>query len=361
MNVLHICDYAAPYKGNFILELEAVNSALKAQGGKNIYAFTDRNIARKNKWPEELKESSPVYIYKSSPKEEIALFKRIIRDENIDIIQAHFTDMKTDLLINIATLGKKVKKFKHYRSSFGIWGKKKIAVAKQVYKNWEFICITPATSEECSANVPNSKNYIVLNPIAFKRLDKKETLDKKDIIGEENGTLCFMLGYDYKLKGIDLAAKAISELREQGENIHLGVAVSSKKEKMIADITEDYGCVPSWLHLLDPREDIASYYSVADICLSPSRSEGACSAIIEEAYCGKIVVASDCPGQKSYAEENLEFLWFENKNTESLKEKIKEAVILKDNTALIERNKKSAIKNYSLENYPEKILKIYNS
>lgn len=360
MNVLHICDFASPISGNFMAELNSVDSVLRKDGtGKNIYVLTDRNLERKNKWVDELKKEHPVYIYEKNPLKKIRLFRKLIKTEKADIIHVHFTDMKTDICIRFAALGKKVSVVKHYRSGYGHFSRAKINIGRLVYKKWMFICISPAMIEECGFNYPMCKSRLVLNPIAFERLDSYENLTKKDIIGSDDGILCFMLGYNYKLKGIDIAAEAVSGLREKF-NACLAVCVTTNIEKITEELKNQFGGeMPDWIKLLPPRKDIASYYRAADVCLSPSRSEGACSAIVEEAYCGKPVAASNCPGQFSYINGKLDILWFENRNPADLEVKIEEALKLKEDEKLIESNKENAVKYYGLDTYTKQITEIY--
>lgn len=97
------------------------------------------------------------------------------------------------------------------------------------------------------------------------------------------------------------------KLRDEGQNIYLAVCTASNTQTIAEQIRAQFGEFPEWLKLLPPRQDIASYYRAADIYIQASRSEGFCYAIVEAAYCGKTVVASDCLGMKSHAEKNLIF------------------------------------------------------
>lgn len=360
MNVLHICDYASPVRGNFVAELNSIDKALKSEtGGKNVYAFTDRNIKRKNEWINELKKEYPVYIYEENPLKKIKLFRKIIKDEKIDIIHIHFTNMKTDFCIRLAALGKKLKFIKHYRSAYGIFSPLKIFLGKIICKDMFFISVAEAMDEERKIDFPDCKSEVVLNPIEFGRIDNYEELNKKDITGADDSFLFVMLGYNYKLKGIDVAADAVSKLREKC-NAYLGIVVTTHRDEIIASLTEQFGGeFPEWIKILAPREDIASYYHAADVCVSPSRSEGSCTALIEEAHTGKVVVASDCAGQRTYVGDRLEILWFKNKDSDDLALKLEEAIGMTDNFAFAESNIKNTVKYYGLETYTEQIMKIY--
>lgn len=361
MNVLQICDFAPSFRGNFMEEMDAIDRALKQSGGTNIYAFPIRNIEYKNQWIEDLKKDYTVYIYGREPKEQLKTFRKIIKEQKPDIIHVHFTNMKTDMCVKAAAAGKGIKLVRHYRSSYGIWSGVKKTLANMVYKSWQYICISPAMAEECKLNLPKCKSSVILNPVCFDRLDAYENLTKKDIIGKDDGILCFMIGYNYRLKGIDLAADAVSKLREK-HDIYLAVCVAGHLEEIKEELRNQFGGeIPEWIKFLPPRNDIGSYYRTADICLSPSRSEGACTAAVEEAYSEKVVIASNCPGQFSYMNGLLDILWFENKNSDDLKEKIEQAITHIDDKELFKRNRENALRYYDLDVFAEKVNEIYKS
>ena len=50
MTVLHICNYAAVYRGNFIESLEALNRVISAEGGRNLYFLPERLWVIKTEW-----------------------------------------------------------------------------------------------------------------------------------------------------------------------------------------------------------------------------------------------------------------------------------------------------------------------
>lgn len=74
-----------------------------------LYAFPERMTERRNQWYFDLKKEVPAAIYKSSVKEKIRAFRKIIKETGLDTVHTHFTDMKTDMCVNIACLGLRVK------------------------------------------------------------------------------------------------------------------------------------------------------------------------------------------------------------------------------------------------------------
>lgn len=358
MNILHICDYAAAYRGNFIESLEVLNQKLKETGGKIVYAFPQRIKNREDHWYEKLSEHSPVYIYGDKPANKIKVFQKIIREQKIDIVHTHFTNNETDLCAKIACKSKKIIKIKNYESRYGVSGTKKRIAAKLIYKNWHAIAVSKSVDEEISKFNPFLSHRYINNAVYFKRLDTSSPIDKSSVFSDKSSINCFMLAYDYYLKGADIALKAISELREN-LNICLMISVPSNLDKIKEQITKQFGKIPNWVKLVPPRNDIAAYYNISDVFLSPSRREGFCYAIVEAAYCKNIVIASDCDGQLCHAQKNLDILWFKNEDSESLKESIREAISLINNNELKEKNKALAAKNYNIDSWASSVVKAY--
>lgn len=356
MNILHICDYAAAYRGNFIESLDLLDKKLKESGDKIIYAFPQRIKSRDDRWFERLAQHSPVYYYDPAFFKQIKTFKKILNEQNIDIVHTHFTDNATDLCVKLACGSKNIIKVKNYESRYGISGTVKKIAAKLIYKNWHAIGVSRSVDEEISAFNPFLSHRYINNAVYFKRLDSFAPIE--DISFADGSIVCFMLAYNYLLKGADLALDAISKLRDKYD-IYLMVSVPSNLEKIKEQIIKQFGEIPEWVKLVPPRNDIAAYYNISDIFLSPSRREGFCYAIVEAAYCKTTVIASDCEGQLCHAAQNLDILWFKNKDADSLKKSIEKAIPLIDDESLKEKNKNLAVKNYDIGKWVNSVIEAY--
>ena len=359
MKVLQICDFAAKYRGNFIESLDYLEKNFFDENDLMVYAFPSRMLKRNNAWFDEFRTQKKAEIYSSDYRSMISNFRRIVIENKIELIHTHFTDIKTDMCINLACRGLKVKKIKHYRSSFGTWNRIKLFVSDICYDKWSaVVCVSPFIGEEAGHNIRKAKSIVINDAVYLPRLDECERLYRKSYGISDDSILCFMIGYDYRLKGIDLACEAVAELRKS-KNICLAICIASNKDKIESEIAGQFGGMPEYIKLLDPRQDIASYYNMADIYIQASRSEGFCYAIIEAAYCGKVVVASDCPGMKSHAENNLSVLWFKNGSAEDLKERINDACSFIGDGEFIENNRRSSVEKYGIKSYSEKIYGLY--
>ena len=97
-NVLHICDFSAPYRGNFI---DSIESLEKYQIGiKNHYLFPARARQTSAKdWIEGLnKKETVAYIQEEKLFDVITQFLHIIKKHKINRIIRHFSDKRIDMM-----------------------------------------------------------------------------------------------------------------------------------------------------------------------------------------------------------------------------------------------------------------------
>jgi glycosyltransferase involved in cell wall biosynthesis len=139
------------------------------------------------------------------------------------------------------------------------------------------------------------------------------------------------------------------------------ICAAINSDKIKESVTNILGVFPDWVKIVPPRNDIASYFKMADIFLSPSREEGFCNSLIEAAYLKKVIVASDCKGQKR-GNEVPNVFWFRNGDLEDFIAKLAEAV--EKNLLYIkelEETKKAVIKKYDMTTWADSIVEIYNA
>ena len=97
--VLHICDYAASYRGNFIDSLESLETY--HDDVENFYLFPLRaQKTRAKEWIDNLNQNGvKAYIQKDNIFKNFALLSQIIKKHKINRIVRHFADPKIDILI----------------------------------------------------------------------------------------------------------------------------------------------------------------------------------------------------------------------------------------------------------------------
>lgn len=360
MRVLELCDYAAKYKGNVIESYEYLSRKCFGADDLMVYAFPQRILPRRDLWYDDFSRESKTAVYSDGFIKKVLDIRRVVKKNRLDIVHTRFTDLKTDFAVNIACIGLGVKKIKHYCTSFGKWGGIKKIAADLCYRKWSVISASDALSDEAFYNIDAQRKTVINNAVYFPRLDDYDVIKKTEIGFSENCVLYFMMGYDYTLKGIDLACEAVKNLREKFDAC-LAISVSSNVEKITRQITEQLGGFPEWIKILPPRQDIATYYRLGDVYVQASRSEGFCNAIIEAAYCERCVVSSDCEGITCHAREKMDFFWFKNGDASDLARSLEEAAFNKDNKSILEKNKISAIENYGVDALAEKLYNEYSA
>ena len=347
MNILQFADYGAPYEGNFIQSLTHLEN--KLSGDKTVYLFT--KVAQNQEWTKKLQN---VFFLRGNLFENIKIFRKIIKEEHIDIIHTHFSVLKYDLALKIARMtSKKTIYIRHMHMLYKPKGNFIFEKIKTVISNAdiEIACSDAAYDAMVSAgSIKKERLYMVPNGIAFERFDRYETLEK-------NSRHILMFGYNYAVKGVDLAIKAVEKLVSAGEDIRLNIVIAKNDQLIKKTIEENFNAVPGFVELLPPRNDIATYYKHSDLFLSASREESFCYAVREAAYCECPVVASDIPAHNDIPAD----FRFKSGDDLDLYKKLAFTINLKNKQEIIRTSKEFVIKKYSIESWSRQISDIYNT
>lgn len=316
-SVLHICDYAAPYRGNFIDSLESIEQY--HCNIKNYYLFPRRaqNNPDTLQWIAGLNSMDTVaYIQEANFLGNAWLLWHILRKQKICRIVRHFPDVKIDILVRLLYGDKKVIRFFHTRfmkSNSSV----KHFLKKLLWKNNKLVGVSEAIADELRDVFPEYFVTVVDNAINFRRLDAVEFF-------EHPNKLCLMMmGRDRETKGVDLAIKACEMLRPKYDFV-LRI-ISGRNPEMVREVIIDVlGEMVDWIEILPPNNNVGTYFVTNDIFLSPSRHEAFGYANVEAAYCENSVVLTRVGGQKQLHIEGA--YWVEPNSVEDLAEKIETAI-----------------------------------
>lgn len=285
--VLHICNYAAAYKGGFINSLEFLRKDIQKDGVEQVYLFPYRALSTNAKeWIEELRrDGATVYIQTDSFVKNISLLKRIVKTHKVRKIFRHFNDLYMDIIMRVFCPTIPVVRFFHcIYSASGVSHK----IRKMIYKNDIFVGVSQTVADDVSKKFSNRKVDILENSISFDRLSKIDPFERTEKIS------CLTMGYNCRVKGVDLTFEAFKRLNGKYD-VTLYVVVASHAEELEEEIKKHFGKQPEWLIVLPPTENIGTYFHNTDIFLSPSRSEGLPFSVFEAMYCGCLAIASDIP------------------------------------------------------------------
>ncbi len=292
LGVLHICDYAAAYKGGFINALEFLRKDIEKDGIKQIYLFPERaNRTNAKKWIEELRcDGAIVYVQSRSFIKNIFLLRQIIKKHNVKKIFRHFNDLKIDVIERVFCSSTPVVRF--FQCTYNASGFSH-RLRTLIYKKDVIVGVSKFVTDNALKAFPGRDIKTLPHALSFDRLNDVDSFPKQNKIS------CLAVGYNIKVKGVDLTFDAFRRVREK-RDVLLYVVVASHQEEFQAEIEKSFGNKPDWLTVLPPTEKIGTYYHNTDVILSPSRSEGALPFVVFEAMCcGSVAVVSDIPQQKT--------------------------------------------------------------
>lgn len=312
-------NYAAPYPGNLMRSIWALEKICVPHGLRFVYLFPEE--ARNLYWVQEMIQAgTPVYF--KPAKHSYAVWKAVVKKHKPLVIHSHFWTLHDCADIQrIKFFHRNIKIiFHHHCTYFPSNSRPRERIKRFLLKGDCHIACGESLCDDFRRL--GFSNYThAENAIDFSRLDSYEALDRASLHIRDDQPVFLMFGHHYKVKGVDIGIQAMKTLR-QTHDVILLLVVAGGMEKAIEQIHNQFGEIPDWLILLPPRDDVASYYHVADVFISPSRFEGFCYALPEAAYAGCRLIFSDIGGQ-THAKDIPNSLCFESENAEDLAQKMR--------------------------------------
>ena len=352
-------DYKAPYKGNFVNSIMFLDDELRKKDKEIIYIFPKATADMK--WIKEIKDNgSQIYFLSDKFLKDIRLIRKVMKKELINIVHIHFANYKYIAMFKLARGFKKNMKFithvhNHYKSKKNVIFEK---IMRAVKSTDLYIGVSNSVADDMIQKGFDKRNVVAVpNAIEFKRLDKYTIINKKDMDISSKKTL-LMFGFDYYRKGVDMVIKAIKDIHEEYD-ITLMISLSTNRNNVESRIIEEVGEIPSWVKIVDARDDIATYYNFADVFISASREEGFCYAAVEAAYCKSLLIASDIPGQNSLKIPYT--IQYSSNDIDDLKKSIIESLSIPEKkvSEIKEKQRQFVMEEYNLKKWSSKIINLY--
>lgn len=348
--VIFVCDYAANYAGNFIASLDNLAKQLDKMQKKVIFIFP--NGAKNKNWEISLSEFKVVYSDFNNDEVLLKSIKNEILSKDSVIIHNHFISSFFSVkLKTILSNNDKIIFHQHMAVNYGAKQMVKGIILRLFgFSNTIYIGVSPAVYNAVCREVGKNKARLVTNSLDLMRLQSSNTrMANKNIL---------IFGSDYKGKGVDLAIKAIQKghLESKVRLIVVTHTLDNAKEL----IKDEFGSIPRFIEVIKPSKNVEELYKNSFLFLSPSRLEAFGYSVIEAAYSGLKVIASDIPGQNTLKDvPNIR--WVDSENVQQLGSAILDAYQSpKENAEDIAKTKKVIEKNYSLDRWVKQIIKIYN-
>jgi len=353
MKILQVCAYAAPYEGNFMKSLFALEKVLVTKGFEVVYAFPEK--AKSIMWCQRLAQNHTIYYLPLSgarlyPATYI-LFKRIYQD-NPDIIIVHSHFELYDVPAT-AMAPKNIQIYWHLHDPVGCVVSKK----EKLLLYWQYrFCSKRAkllsVSQKhrdvvISMGFDSKRAFYVPNGIDTSRIELIR-INSRRIYYD-----FLLFGWDHLRKGVDLAVYAGSKI---SQHCLLGiVANESTWEHIHKDKYNGLTVIK-----INPVDNVNELYSCARCFMHISRGEGHSYALLEAIYAGLPVIASDIE-ENLFAKEFPTVLFVKSENINEIA--VKMLSVLKGEFCItmhdINYARKIIIDKYSLESWTNQIIDYY--
>lgn len=369
--IVFVCQYAAPYEGNFILSLKALESKLMEQfQAKAIYVFP--NNAKTQVWMMSFLKAHKVHFISSEPYESINELVRIFEDEHADLCHTHFDGYDIPVV-------KAAKIFQRKRGCLiqivwhlhnELWYQKNIL--KKFYQLYCFWRHYFYYAQNVSMIAVSS---VVLRFVhKYKHLYRHEVVIPNGIdvirlqIGSKHsnkvssGLFTFLaFGGRNITKRIDLLLEAGILLNKKRRG-HFKIILTEGTDTR--DIVSLFfkGKNPEWLKLVKQRDNIVELFEESSCFVSTSTAETFSYAIAEASIWGLPVIQSDIEGTLWNAGNPSSYL-FKSLDVGDLVSKMEyvmdlDSVKLKEACAISQQNN---LKSYTLDAWSDKIIQFYQT
>ncbi len=319
--VVLLCDYAAPYAGNFIPSLTALCDALQKKGVPSVLILPRK--AETLGWCALLRAEGRDVRFLSGNGffAELRLLGGVLREKKNAILHVHFGFFP--LARALCLLHRRVRLVLHYHSDFSAGRKptRTRRIKRALNKVFDALIgekrITRISVSDFSGvredgcisihNALVDKGRFCVDSktgVSFRCDDVTTQGDaclRESLRVKDDETLVMLFCWSPYVKGADVAARAMKRLNDAGETRFLLALVGGatcNEDQLRAFLQKNTpltGGEP-YLRCLPPTENVFSYYAAADIFLSASRSETFSYALSEALYAGCVCVSSNIDG-----------------------------------------------------------------
>ena len=357
-------DYCTPQSGNFVASIIALARRLREDGHKVLFVFPEER-----EWQEWIHREGFNVVCTGkenlSSEKQFQTLKDIVEQYNIELIHSHFGMFHHAIVYD----RKKIKQIKivlHDHMDFSIHP----GIVAQYFRMiiWSFIYsvkkirVISVMKRKHRSYWFLTKKWYVPNGLSMERnikvsMSREEC--RKKLGMRNNDKVVFMLGWDMKGKGLDIALKAVKECREKNPDICFGIIGVGNppsefaKEFISSETGIDYKS--EWIHFFESQEDMFAVHRAVDVYISSSRKGAFSYGLLEAISQNTPVVVSDIPGTRWAEEYDNSFFY----STENVCE-CSEAILAALKCGRCESNAREIVDKYGIDQWINEIIKIYD-
>ena len=187
--------------------------------------------------------------------------------------------------------------FKTYANPTVKGGKKREAEVKLCQEADQVVAVGPKLDDTCSHSYQKEKVFVLTPGIFSEFAGVNQATEERKVFH----VLVFGRGdsEDFELKGYDIAARAVAELKDEEHSVKLVfVGAPSEQEDQVEKELLERGISPRQLIVrsVKKRKELAQEFYGADLAIMPSRAEGFGLAALEALSAGLPVLVSGISG-----------------------------------------------------------------
>ena len=356
MNILQVSAYAAPYEGNFIKSLYALEKILQEKGHSVYYAFPEN--ASNLSWCNELMKRTKVFFLPLShariKPRTYKFLKHIVKKENIKIIHSHFE--LYDIACRYAAT-KDTRVFWHLHDPIN----KSTMPGRNIINRLQYSLFSTKTN---LLSVCDHYKDLVLS-FGYRGESAKTIVNGIDLsritypYSNTSRTYDFItFGWDFYRKGVDVILKVMNRLFKEGYSFKFLLNCNDSTNPYINEFFPEEK--PSWLDIGRPVDDVNMLFSDTVTFIQASRRETFSYAVCEAAYAGLDVISSDIYGLE-WAHSIPSVAFFESENEDQLYKLLKQRLDGNNSVSgmVIEQSREIIRKNYSINVWANRIINEY--
>lgn len=369
--IIHAASFPAPYGGNFIASLRALEAVCEQQGWTFVLALPA--VAAKMDWCAGLiADGCQVHFLpdNASVLRYSWALAGLALSTNAVLIHTHFSlyDVAAWAARCLLRLRRRqLRVIWHAHSDFPVrmtpirWAKDFLKY-RIMGRNVRIIAVSEHLRRQIieagfnAAAIQTVQNGIDLNRAVAATRSPAQVYEEFNIPPEKH--LLLLFGWEPTVKGVDVAMDAVERLIGLGLPIVLGVVGTADLREFVSRRTNDVP--PSWLYILPPTDNVANLYQAASVFISASRNEGFPYSICEAMANGLPVVLSDLPGVL-WAREASGAMFFPVGDSAALAAAIREVLDwnTEDREQRIVANKHLINTKFAVEAWVVRVLRLY--
>ena len=365
--ILIAAEYRAPKSGNFIASLLDLAAKLAETGRRTVFLFPKTGEERP--WVGWIRQQGFAVFFLAdglSAAEQLAVLREIVSTQEIGLIHLHFGYLEGLLLRRRRELGVRLVIHDHFDFlTHGNRFRQRLSVLKRAWliRRCDAYCISVMKQKNrWYWPAGKARHCWIANGLSLRRAERDELTreDRRAEIGLREGEkLVLLLGWDVRIKGLDVAARAVELCRKTDPGVRLGVigvGSQGKPAEHAERFLRERGIDPcsDAILYMHSYEDIFALDRAVDCYISSSRAEAFSYGLLEAVSQNTPVVVSDIKGTR-WCRDYEKCVVYPTEDAEACAQAILRALRL----GRAPSNWESVVRRYTNDVWTDRVIRVY--